>query len=42
MYKQISSNCSPRKHFFYKLYVFERFMLQTEQFTTEIITLLND
>ena len=23
MYKQITSNCSPQKHFFYKLHYFE-------------------
>lgn len=42
MYKQITSNCSPQKHFFYKLHYFERLILQWEQFIPHIVTLVNN
>lgn len=42
MYKQFTSNCTLRKNFFYKLYDFERIILQLEQFVAAIITLVNN
>ena len=42
MYKQITSNCSPQKHFFYKLHYFERLILQLEQIATDMITSVNN
>jgi hypothetical protein len=42
MYKQIGIRCTLIKHFFYKLYYFERLILQTEQFVADTITSVNN